>query len=156
MELEGVIEIAMRLDVDYPLDFLVLALQMHSAPRRVATEEAVSEFMWPQRLLMAGCSQSVDLARLALWSILEALHAAYRPKELSTWVDDLAHQERGQQQAVINKVMEVGEALVNMLADRGFKVSPKLVILTNPPKLAVELVQKMAHRERRQRRRIWG
>ncbi len=97
----------MRLDVDCPMDVLALALQMHAAPRRVATEDAVSELIWPKRSLMAGCSQSVDLGRLALWSILEDLHATYRPRELSTWVDDLAHQERGRQRQVTDKILEV-------------------------------------------------
>ena len=90
ISLEYVVETALRQDVDYPLDVLVLALQMHTAPRRVATEQSVSELVWPRRSLMAGCSQSVDLGRLAFRSILEDLHAAYRPRELSTWVDDLA------------------------------------------------------------------
>ena len=146
ISLETVVETTMRLDVDYPLDVLALALQMHSAPRRVATENAVSELIWPKKSLMAGCSQSVDLGRLALWSILEDLHAAYRPRELSTWVDDIEHQERGRQHAVINKVLEVAQALVEKLARRGFKVSAKSVILTNPPKLAAELVEQLQRR----------
>ena len=63
---EFIVETAMRMEVDYPLSILALALQMHSAPRHVATEEAVSELQWPQQSLIAGCSQSVDLGRLAL------------------------------------------------------------------------------------------
>ncbi len=114
---------------------------MRSAPRRVATQESVSQRLWPCRSLIAGCSQSIDLGRLALWSVLEFVHAAYRPRELNTWVDDLAHQERGRRQNVLEKVVQVAEALTNGLDDLGFKVSAKSLILAHPPRVAHDLVE---------------
>ena len=126
--------------VEYPLLVLALALQMHGAPRRVATADAVSDLIWPRRSLMAGCSQGTDLARLALWSVLEYVHAAYRPRELNTWVDDLAHQERGRKQDVVHKIVQVAEALVAGLQELGFKVAAKSTILAHPLAVGHDIV----------------
>jgi hypothetical protein len=42
--------------VGYPLVVLALGLQLHQAPRRVATDDAVSERLWPRRGLCAGAA----------------------------------------------------------------------------------------------------
>jgi hypothetical protein len=79
----------------YPVICLALGLQMAAAPRRVRADKCVSDCMVPTRSLIAGCGQAVDYSRLALWEVLEDLHRRYRPLELSSWVDDLGHQEIG-------------------------------------------------------------
>jgi hypothetical protein len=58
-------------NVQYPLLQLALGILMHQAPRRIITEAGVSDLLWPKRSLIAGCSQAVDLSRLALWEVLE-------------------------------------------------------------------------------------
>ena len=83
---------------------LALGLQMHQAPRRVSTGAAVSERLWRRRSLIAGCWQSVDLSRLALWDVLEYAHGQCRPQELGTWLDDIIHQEVGREAGVADKM----------------------------------------------------
>ena len=95
----GVVETAYV--TNYPLVVLALGLQIHMAPRRVATDEAISGLIWPTRGLIAGCGQSIDLARLALWQVSEYAHEQSRPRDLSTWEGDLAHQEQGREQEVV-------------------------------------------------------
>ncbi len=68
------------------------------------------------------------------------MHAAYRPRELNTWVDDLAHQERGRRQTVVTKVVQVAGALVAGLKGLGFKVAAKCTILAHPPQVGQEIV----------------
>ena len=49
-------------------------------------------------------------------------------------------------QQVTNKVLEVAEALVARLGRRGFKISPKSVILTSPPQLAAQVAARLERR----------
>jgi hypothetical protein len=130
--------------VEYPLVQLALGILMHQAPRRVITEAGVSELLWPKRSLIAGCAQAVDLSRLALWEVLEEAHAAHRPRELRTWVDDMAHGERGREQDVEDKLVKVALAMVELLRQRGFKVSPKTVVTTTPASIAKRVVNRLA------------
>jgi hypothetical protein len=76
--------------------------------------------------------------------VLEFVHSAYRPRELNTWVDDLAHQERGRRHAVIQKVIQVAEALVTGLKGLGFKVAAKSTILAHPVKVGHDIVRALA------------
>ncbi len=98
--------------VEYPLLSLALGLQMHQAPRRIATEPGIPQNMWPTRSLMAGCGQSVDYGRLTLWDVLEFAHAQYKPRELGTWADDIIHQEVGKEEDVVDKAEAVVQGLV--------------------------------------------
>ena len=75
--------------VDYPFPVLALGLEVHRAPGRLRAEGVVSKVTGPSRSLIAGCNQSVDLSKLALWQVLESMHAEFRPLELPTWVDDI-------------------------------------------------------------------
>ncbi len=93
---------------------------------------------------MAGCGQAIDYSRLALWRVLEATHEANRPRELSTWVDDLGHHEQGREQEVRAKVTGVAKCLHGLLQERGFELSAKSVILSNPPRLAQEIARDLA------------
>eukprot|EP00959_Pyramimonas_sp_CCMP1952_P255354 5333497-Pyramimonas_sp.AAC.1 len=75
--------------VGYPLPAFALGLAIHRGPRRLRAEGVVSKLVCPDRFLIAGCNQSVDLAKLSLWQVLESMHADYRPLDLSMWVDVL-------------------------------------------------------------------
>ncbi len=125
---------------DYPLVELVLGLEVHTAPRGVATDSGLSEKMYPGRSLIAGCAQAIDYSRLTLYDILDRAHSLYKPKELSTWVDDLIHQEAGREHGVLQKVEQVGGTLAELLLRRGFRISPKSLVLAHPPRLAQRAV----------------
>jgi hypothetical protein len=92
--------------------------------------------MWPTRSLFAGCGQSIDYSRLALWRILEAVHAQYRPRELETWVDDLHHLEIGHMEQVIERITTISVGLAQGLREHGFKLSEKSALVTSPPRIA--------------------
>ncbi len=142
IEAEQVVEVALSDGVYYPLIPLILGLMMHAAPRRVATEGgAVSKKMWPTRSLIAGCGQSIDFSRLALWRILENMHGDYMPKQLETWVDDLHHLELGHATMVAEQLLRVSLGLAGELRQRGFKLSAKSAVVSRPPQLAKRAAQ---------------
>ncbi len=125
--------------VDYPVISLYMGLIMHASPRRVQADGAVSSLIWPGRSLMAGCSQAVELGKLALWTILEHVHAAFRPRDLSSWVDDLSNQEQGTEEQVFQASTRVSEGLCTALVKAGFKISSKSLLISNPPRLSVRI-----------------
>ena len=136
VQLHQVVEVAMSDGVEYPLIPLALGLMMHMAPRRVSTDGVISERLWPTRSLIAGCGQSIDFGRLALWRVLERIHLEYLPKQLETWVDDLHHLERGRAEYVEAQLLHVSTGLAGALQQSGFKLSAKSAIITSPPKMA--------------------
>ncbi len=136
IKIEHVVEVALSDGVDYPVTPLALGLMMHTAPRRVATEGAVSSRMWPTRSLFAGCGQSIDYSRLALWRILETVRDQYKPRELETWVDDLHHLELGHLEQVVERVTKISVGLADGLRQHGFKLSAKSALVTSPPRIA--------------------
>jgi hypothetical protein len=141
IQMAQVVEVALSDGVEYPLIPLVLGLMMHSAPRRVSTDTAVSEKLWPLRSLIAGCGQSIDYSRLALWRILERTHADYRPRQLETWVDDLHHLELSYAVEVEAKLIDVSVGLATELHRQGFRLSAKSAVVSSPPKLAKRVAE---------------
>ena len=131
---------------EYPLISLMLGITMHMAPRRLCTEHAVSEEVFPGRSLIAGCGQAVDFSRLALYEVLDQALAAYRPPvlRLRSWVDDLAHGEGGREKDVEYKLTEVVKTLVELLARRGSRISPKTVAMTTPPQVGRRIGRQLA------------
>ncbi len=117
--------------VEYPLIPLVLGLIMHCAARRVASDGAISMRLWPSRSLIAGRGQSIDFSRLALWRILEKVHADYMPKQLESWVDDLHHLEMGLTRAVEEQLLKVSLDLPEKLRKHGFKLAAKSAMTSN-------------------------
>ena len=77
-----------------------LAMQLHFGPRRLRAEGGISEPIHPFQGILAGCNQSVDVARVSLWEILLHLHSTYRPLKLDTWADDLSQRAVGHSQVV--------------------------------------------------------
>ena len=65
--------------VGHPLPALALGLDAHQAPRRLRAEGAVSKVICPDHSLIAGGNQSVDVAKLSGWQVLESMHADCRP-----------------------------------------------------------------------------
>ena len=128
---------------DYPLINLFLGLQMAAAPRRIKTDVCVSEVLKPTVSLIAGCWQAVDFSRLALWDVLEHLHAQYRPLDLGSWVDDLGHTEIGPEALVISRTVAVSRQLVRGLRAQGFTMSPKSAILTSAGKITKAVVEQL-------------
>ncbi len=120
---------------DYPIVCLALGLQMAAAPRRLRADQCVSGCMVPTRSLIAGCGQAVDFSRLALYEVLEHLHCRYRPLELSSWVDDLGHQEIGHTSSVASRAIGVSTELVTGLREKGFRMSSKSALLASSPGL---------------------
>jgi hypothetical protein len=120
VRLDAVVDIASR--VDYPLMPLFLALDMHRAPRRLRASGAVSDIITPGRSLLAGCSQSVDIAKLALWDILETAHANFRPLVLESWVDDLSQRHVGKAEVISPQAARASEGLGQLLRDSGFVI----------------------------------
>ncbi len=116
---------------DYPLVCLVLGLQMAAAPRRIRAEQSISDVIFPTRSLAAGCGQAVDYSRLALWEVLEDLHLRYRPLQLSSWVDDLGHQEVGHERVATTRAISVAVDLVRGLRSQGFVMSSKSLLLAS-------------------------
>jgi hypothetical protein len=119
----------------YPIVSLALGLEMAAAPRRIRADGCISECLVPTRSLIAGCGQAVDFSRLALYEVLDHLHAKYRPLELSSWVDDLGHQEVGHTSSVASRAIGVSTELVTGLQAKGFKMSSKSALLASSPDL---------------------
>eukprot|EP00959_Pyramimonas_sp_CCMP1952_P187799 3926691-Pyramimonas_sp.AAC.1 len=94
--------------------------------------------IYPDRSLTASCAQSVDLAELSLWRVIELTHADYRPPDLSTWVGDLGQIEIGPEVAVVDRTMTVATPLAK-LSKAGFKISSKSALITYPSRLATHL-----------------
>ncbi len=130
-------------NVGYPLVSLALGIVRHRAPRRVATESAVSQVLLPTRSLIAGCRQAIDFSRQTLWDMLEEAHLAHRPRQLRTWVDDTSHRELGREIDVTQQLVQVARTLVEMLSRRGLKVSLRTVVLTTPPRIGRQVVRQL-------------
>ena len=70
----------------------------------------------------------------------------YRPLQLSSWVDDLGHQEVGHTKLVTERAIGVSVGLVTGLWQRGFRMSDKSLLLASTTKLGLE-VQSALKRE---------
>jgi hypothetical protein len=124
---------------DYPLTCLVMGLPMAAAPRRVRADQCVSDVLYPTRSLAAGCGQAVGFSRLALWEVLEYLHFKYRPLQLSSWVDDLGHQEIGHERVATDRAIGVAVDLVHNLRAKGFVMSRKSLLLASSTKAGLKV-----------------
>ena len=91
-------------EVEYPLDILILGLQLHMSPRGLKFYEHCPGVVLPRNGIMAGCSQSTTFARILLYRMLKFLWDDYQTSQayglsfcpegedtasVSSFVDDL-------------------------------------------------------------------
>ena len=117
---------------------------MALAPRRVRGEQVVSSVLLPTRSLLQGCGQAVDFSRLALRDTSDHIHRRYRPLELGSWVDDLAHQEVGHTASITARAIGVSTQLVTELRRQGFRMSPKSALLASSTALGRTVQEALA------------
>merc|ERR1712185_538100 len=95
---------AKAMDVEYPLMVFTLGIQMHMAPRATKAYDCNAYIDIPSNGIIAGCVQSNYLARVMLFSIMQALwDKATGPSAmhvtntyLRTFVDDIRYSEAGE------------------------------------------------------------
>ena len=71
-------------EVEYPLDILILGLQLHMSPRGFKCYDHCPGVVLPRNGIIAGCSQSTTFARILLYRMLEFLWDGYQNKS-SLW-----------------------------------------------------------------------
>ena len=117
------------LQLGYDPTLLSLGLLVHMAARVLTDAAGISQVVVPTCSILAGCVQSVCWTRLLLYDLLEELHAAYRPVQIRSWVDDLAQWMVGSTKAVVQQMSSCGVALAEGFSKLGFEIADKSVIL---------------------------
>ena len=80
-------------DMGCPRALIVLAMQTHAAPHILSARECVTEPIYaPSRSVLAGDAQPVELSRVMLYELLEAMHVQHPRAAPRQCADDLAQQ----------------------------------------------------------------
>ena len=124
------------LKFNYPAVPLYLGLLVHSSARVISANSCISDFVVPERSILAGCTQSIAWTRLFLFELLDYLHRAYRPTTIQSWVDDLSQRTQGPESLVTRMAEACAVELAQGIADRGGKVSNKSIIMASSSRLA--------------------
>ena len=123
----GHIELALMVplacQLEYPGVPLCMALTMHR------DGGSVRRHFGPERSLLAGCGQSVDLARRFLYDLLTVQHNRWAFAPVWSWVDDLPLQAIGSRKHIEEKGDEAIKSLFKGLEAKGLIVSKKTVRL---------------------------
>ena len=68
-------------EVDYPLDILILGLQLHMSPGGLKCYDHCPRIVLPRNGIIAGCSQSTTFARILLYRMLKFLWDEYQTSQ---------------------------------------------------------------------------
>ncbi|CAK0836433.1 unnamed protein product, partial [Prorocentrum cordatum] len=86
--------------------------------------------------ILAGCSQSVDMSRLALFQMVTEHHAQCIPVYFQSWVDDVAQAAIGTERDAIEKTTRAATAFANQSKEQSLRISVKSTLVSNPPRIA--------------------
>ncbi|CAE7878786.1 unnamed protein product, partial [Symbiodinium necroappetens] len=76
-------------EADFPPVIGALALQTYAGERHIVSEDVLSEGIWPQKGIPAGCPMATTMARVFLAPILQDVSSTAGLAGLDTWVDDI-------------------------------------------------------------------
>ena len=66
-----------------------------------------------------------------MYNILEEMHRAYQPLQITTWVDDCPQVHVGDLSILENHAPEAAIHFATLLSKRGFAISPKTTIISS-------------------------
>ena len=118
-------------EIGYPIVALGLGLSMHMAPRVPRVHEHYVLCCPPANSIIAGCTQSIFLARLFMYVIMDICTRAEPPTAFRTFIDDIKQTHYGTAKAVALKCMRAGYWLVQLLQESGLIISSKSVVVSN-------------------------
>ena len=128
----------------YPIEDLALALSMHIAPRVLSLGPYMSSLIFPTVSILAGCSHSVDFAKLIMYPVVDAPLTAAPKTRTYSFVDDVSQAAIGSFRLVLNTLIRAGFAFVKGVRASRLVISPKSVVVASSPRLA-QLVARALH-----------
>ena len=146
-------------EVEYPLDILILGLQLHMSPRGLKFYDHCPGMVLPRNGIIAGCSQSTTFARILLYKILKFLWDGYQTSQayglsyspngedtasVSSFVDDLKTTTHGHNNTHVETHQIMGSHMILDLKGLKAKVSKKNVILSTKKTHGLKLAQHYA------------
>ena len=146
-------------EVEYPLDILILGLQLHMSPRGLKCYDHCPGLVMPRNGIIAGCSQSTTFARILLYKILQFLWDGYQTSQVyglsycpkgedtasvSSFVDDLKTTTHGLKDTHVETHHMMGSNMILDLKGMRAKVSKKNVILITRRKHGLDLAKHYA------------
>ena len=130
--------------MDFPLEVLLLGMQVHRAPRAVkaaGTFATVLEQMG--RSIIAGCTLSTSLARAYLRPAVGSLHHE-AGHMISEHVDDVGQLTiKAHDTSAVLMAIRQGVKLAQWLVDAGLVISDKSVIVSNKPQVAARVARQI-------------
>ena len=148
-------------EVEYPMDILILGLQLHMSPRGLKCYDHCPGVVLPRNGIIAGCSQSTTFARILLYKILKFLWDGYQTSQayglsycpegedtaaVSSFVDDLATTTHGTKDTHVETHEMMGSNIIMDLKGLTAKVSKKNVILSTRRAHGLRLARHYAKR----------
>ena len=131
IQLPTVLAVAVRFM--FPLRTLVMVVINYVAPRVIKAGASFSDATQPVDSILAGCQQANDMARIALYRLLDKMHILHPKAPLNTFVDDIRQYAEGKRQEVIRKILPAVRYLVLSVKNLGFKFSDKSVVVSSDP-----------------------
>ena len=146
-------------EVEYPMDIMVLGLQLHMCPRGLKCYEHCPGIVIPRNGIIAGCSQSTTFARILLFRMLKFLWDGYQTSKaygpsyspqgedtasVSSYVDDLKTTTHGLRDTHVDTHNMMGSNLILDFKEIKAKVSKKNVILSTRRKHGFDLAKHYA------------
>lgn len=123
-------------ELGFPLRLLLMAIQMHTAPRVVQLLGACSLPIPVLRSVLPGCGFAIPFTRMYLRDEMEGVHLSVPDVCQAVYVDDISQTSTSTLDVVVDLLVRAGmrlDAAVNRLH---LKVSPKSVVVASSPRLA--------------------
>ena len=135
------------LEASYPPLDMELALAMHTAPRLITLGGATSSVIIPEVSILAGCSRSVDFARLIMAPKVKDVVRRVKNVRNFTYVDDVAQSAIGKLQCVADAMVHAGTVFANNVIRAKLRIShTKSVVVASSPKLATIIANEIRKR----------
>ncbi len=127
--------VKLSLKLDYPLELLHLGSLIHISPRVLKASRFFGEVLVPGNGILAGCTQVITFARVALFEVLETAHKVFPNNPIASYVDDLSQRGEGQEKNVHREAVASALHLAQGLHKASFKLSTKSVLVSSSPEL---------------------
>ena len=113
-------------DFDFPPLLLLFALQVYSGPRIIQAEHMVSQPVYGEKGILAGCPWAPQLAKIVLAKPMQEFIQKFPRAALSVWVDDISLMFTGSNpKSVALEAVSAYRSLHKLLCEVGLSISIK-------------------------------
>ena len=116
---------------EFPVRLLFTTIFVYASPRKIVQLSAVGPWIVPSQSVLAGCARAVSMIRTFFYHVVLVVKADVPSLFIREYVDDLVLAAASKGDQCVGIVQQGASLLLDQLASKRARISPKTVIVAS-------------------------